>query len=66
MKRTALRNARMEQGLSQEAMAKKVGLAHTVIYGIESKGTFPRASNIPKLALAYGMTTKEFVTILYE
>jgi hypothetical protein len=35
------------------------------IYGVES-GKFPRPSNIPAIAQGYGMTTAEFVEILYS
>ena len=65
MKRIELAHLRLARGLSQEELAKTIGVSYGVIFNIEN-GKMPRPSNIPKLAEAYKLTPKEFVTALFN
>ncbi len=56
---------RLSKGLTQVAMGRIAGSSGTTIFHLEA-GHFPRPSNIPRIAQAYGITPQELVTKLYE
>lgn len=59
----ALVKARMIQGWSQAELANRAGLSMMVICRLENGG-MPRPANLTRLARAYGIDIKEFVTLL--
>jgi transcriptional regulator with XRE-family HTH domain len=65
MKREILVRLRLQQGLSQEGLARKAGLSMMTVFNVENGG-FPRPKNIPILAKSYEIAVEEFVKILYK
>lgn len=57
---------RMSQGLTQAALAKKIGV-NTVTVSQWERGKYsPTASNVPKVAKALGITPKQLLDIFYR
>ena len=57
---------RMSQGLTQAALAKKIGV-NTITVSQWERGKYsPTASNVPKVAKALGITPKQLLDIFYS
>ncbi len=57
---------RMSQGLTQAALAKKIGV-NTITVSQWERGKYsPTASNVPKVAKALGITPKQLLDIFYN
>ena len=60
----AIINARIERGMTQSELAKKVGTTQAVISRIESTNTNPTINMVNKIAKAFGKKLKiEFVSL---
>ncbi len=53
--------ARTKTGLSQRAVAKKLGITDAAVCLWETGKTMPRATLLPKLAALYGCTVDELL-----
>ena len=57
---------RKSQGLTQEALAKKIGVNPITVSQWERGKYSPTASNVPKVAKALGITPKQLLAIFYN
>lgn len=57
-----LLSARQKIGLTQEEVAKKIGVHQTAVSFWESGKTFPSVKMLPKLARLYGCTVDELLS----
>lgn len=58
-----IRRLRMERGLSQQELAKRMGLPQSVIARLEGGGVEPRLSTLDRVAQALGVTLEvQFLT----
>jgi HTH-type transcriptional regulator, repressor for puuD len=55
-----LAKIRMDQGLSQNQLAKKIGVVKTSIGRFERDEMFPSVDNLEKLGEALGVPVKDF------
>lgn len=58
---TAVREIRLEKGLSQESLAERAGLHRTYVGGIERGERNPGLINIVRIAQALGVTPAELM-----
>jgi transcriptional regulator with XRE-family HTH domain len=61
-----LRELRENAVLTQDELAKKIGVTPTAISHWETGSKRPRAKNIRKLAIALGVTPQEILAALKE
>ena len=57
---------RKSQGLTQEALAEKIGVNPITVSQWERGKYSPTASNIPKVAKALGITPEKLLAIFYN
>lgn len=57
----SLATARVKAGLSQRAVAKKLGITDAAVCLWETGRTLPRAALLPKLATLYGCTVDDLL-----
>jgi transcriptional regulator with XRE-family HTH domain len=56
-----LAQLRLDQGLSQEEVARRAGVHRTVIHGLEKGEHHPRLDTVVKLAAAFGVEPCELI-----
>jgi len=59
---TSLVRRRLEQGLTRRAMSKKIGVSAAQVGHYESGRNLPQAGRIAKVAEAYELSIKDFLS----
>lgn len=61
-----LQQLRMREGLTQEKVARNLGLNRSTIGKWEAGDSFPRAAMIPQIAILYKCTVEDILNLISD